>query len=123
MQTQNTQSVKHAKDIRLEGIAAEMVIQDSAIARVILRDGVGNFVEFHRSAYDGVKAFVAAPPKMQKAHRITAKLAGIAVSEDYSSKYTAESRASSLRNCGAENVTCETVEVPEEAQLLEDEPV
>lgn len=121
MQT-NTTAAKRAGDIKLDGVKVEMTMQDTTIAVVRLTDAAGNFVEFHRSAYDGVRAYVQAPPKTKKAYRVTGTLAGIPVNEVYTHERDAEERKEQLSQFGAKDAAKSCAEVPDESETLEDLP-
>jgi len=118
----NLKAVKNLSDISLSGISVEVENIDNTLAKITLRDGDGNFVEFHKGSYEGVKAFVSAPPKMKDAYRVTAKLAGLNVCEDYESQYTAQSRERSLNDVSASDIKVEKVKVQDDAPTLEEVP-
>ena len=88
------EQVKKASQIFLTNIKAEVDETGSNhISRVRLTDEWGNFVEFRDSAYDSVKAFVKAPPKMEKRWVLEGSFAGLAwVREEFDSEYEAQKR-------------------------------
>lgn len=112
----NMKTVKKHSEIVLAGIAIEMHVKDGQTTGLTLTDANGSLVTVSRDTYGiGIDVLVPAPPKMVDRWRVSGKVLGLAVSEDFEGEYEAGARLDALA-CGTgegEGLKITKVEVPE----------
>lgn len=105
------QEAKTEKDIKLDGVKAEITRKDSYVIRIILRDTTGNVVEVAESRYNGIEVLIPAPPEKKKVWKVTGKIAGIPIDENFDGQYSADQRKEKLESLNAEELAVKEVEV------------
>ena len=110
------------QDIKLEGIKAEMVMKDGSIARLILQDGKGNYVEIAQESYS-MSVSIPAPKEKKKIWEISGSFEGIAIKEQHEQEYEALKRFNSLEGRdGIKDLKKEEIEVEVQMYLTPSPP-
>ncbi len=89
-------AVKEEKEIRLDGIKAEITKKDHNVIRVVFRDTSGNFVEVGKDGYSDLTILIPAPPEKKKVWNLKGEIAGIKVNENFDDEYDAKRRRSEI---------------------------
>lgn len=114
-----TVAKKDAESLKLNGCTIETEWNDSTLVAVVFRSG-DEAIKLTRDGYcSGMTALVIAPPTLVDRYRVTGEVAGLKVNELFQDKYTAESRASTLRNFDNGQVTVESVQVGESEPVID----
>ncbi len=110
----NTKTAKKESDVVLAGVTVEFTRVDDAIKGVILRDGVGSYVEFRSGDWGGFVVLVPSPPPMVDRWQIKGELRGLAFCETFEHEHEALSRLIVLFDGGDEHgIKPEKVSVPQ----------
>lgn len=83
---------KTDRDIKLDGVTAEITRKNTSVIRVILRDTSGNMVEIGKDGYSDLAVMIPAPPEKKKVWKVNGEIAGIKVDENFDSEYEAKER-------------------------------
>ena len=89
-------NAKKAADVKLDGVKVEMVMKDHNLLRVIFRDTLGNYVEVAKDGYSDLACLVLAPPEKKKVFQLIGKVIDLPITENFDSKYEAETRKEKL---------------------------
>ena len=100
------QTVKHSKDVVLQGISIEIDKVNSSFSLVTLTDAAGNKLRIRQESYN-MQVEVPAKPEKEKKWAVRGEFKGLQVDETFDGKYEAESRRDDLDS----SLTVEETEV------------
>lgn len=99
-------------EVVLDGVSIEITRKDNSTIRVSFRDTKGNVVEIGKDGYSGMEVLVPAKPEKKKVFQLSGKVIDLTVSENFDSKYEADSRKEMLERKDSEaTLSIEEVEM------------